>query len=532
MQQFNLVDTASAIFGAHQIKIGGDYRLLTPTFDYAPFVDFTNFRDFAGALAGDAYYIYMARVAGPLHPRVHNLSLFAQDTWRVTNRLTLTYGLRWELNPPPAERDDRGVPVVLDLNNPSAIRLAPAGTPAYRTRYNNFAPRAGVAYRISDSSSFATVIRGGFGVFYDTASDQAFLAYDAYNYPFTASTTTYNTKWPLPSDQRVPPPISYESETYSNLSVFDRNLKSPYTVHWNVTVEQSLGRNQTVSIGYVGAAGRRLYRSLTYPNPGANFENLRVTQSDATSDYNALQVQFQRRFAANLQAIASYTWSHSIDTLSNQNLINFQGQSPSDNRGSSDWDRRHAFTAAVNWDIPFTKNSNAFVNSLTRNWGLDATFRAMASAPIPVMIWTNSLYPPYRPNIVPGQPLWIYSDTLPGGRRINPAAFSAPPENTQGNAPRNFLNGFPLSQLDFALRRNFSLRENLNLQLRAEAFNLFNKPNFADPNGTSYAYNFDSTYGLSTQMLNRALSGVNSGLNQLYQIGGPRSIQLGLKVIF
>lgn len=144
------------------------------------------------------------------------------------------------------------------------------------------------------------------------------------------------------------------------------------------------------------------------------------------------------------------------------------------------------------------------------------------------MIWANSLYPPVRPNLIPGQPLWIESPLLPGGRRINPAAFSAPPQNVQGDVPRNFLRGFGFSQLDLAVRREFAPNERTRLQFRAEAFNALNTPNFADPSGTAYTYSFDSTFGLATRMLNTSLG----GLNKLYQVGGPRSLQFGLKLAF
>lgn len=526
-EQVNLVDTLSFAIGAHHVKFGGDYRLLMPTFDYAPYLEYTDFRNMANAISGNTNYIYLGRTAGPLHPRIFNLSLFAQDTWRATGRLTLTYGLRWEINPPPSERDDRGVPAVVNLNNFSNLALAPAGTSVYRTRYENIAPRAGFAYRFSDSPSFATVLRGGMGVFYHIASDQAFTAYDAFNYPFNASATLYGAHYPLPPDQRAPPPIELERDVYSNLSVFDPDLRSPYTLQWNLTVEQSLGQAQTLSVGYVAATGRRLYRSQNYPEPNPQFQNLRVTRSDADSDYHSLQLQFQRRLSKGIQALVSYTWAHSIDTLSNENLINLPGQRPSDDRASSDWDRRHVFTSAVSWDVPH-KSDGVFSSLPFRNWGMDFTFRALSAAPIPIMIWQNSLYPPVRPNLVANQPLWLYSPTLPGGRQLNPEAFSGPAFNTQGNAPRNFVRGFPLSQLDLAMRRDFRVSEQLTLQFRAEAFNVLNTPNFADPEGTSYSYDFSPAYGISTRMLNRALG----GLNQLYQIGGPRSIQLGLKLSF
>ncbi|HYZ84589.1 MAG TPA: hypothetical protein VE621_09305, partial [Bryobacteraceae bacterium] len=275
------------------------------------------------------------------------------------------------------------------------------------------------------------------------------------------------------------------------------------------------------------AAGRRLYGSRDYSTYGPRFNHLRVTSSDATSDYHSLQTQFKRRFAAGLQALASYTWSHSIDSLTNETLVGLEDQRLSEDRASSDTDRRHMFTAAMSWDIP-AQPSVALARALLRGWGTDFTFRALSAPPIAIMIWPNSLYGAVRPNLVAGQPIWLHGAEFPGGRRLNPAAFQAPARDTQGNAPRNFVRGFGMSQLDLTVRREFGLTERARLQFRAEAFNALNTPNFADPMGTTYAYSFEPTYGLATQMLNTSLG----GLNKLYQSGGPRSLQLGLKLLF
>ncbi|HSE97418.1 MAG TPA: TonB-dependent receptor, partial [Blastocatellia bacterium] len=134
-----------------------------------------------------------------------------------------------------------------------------------------------------------------------------------------------------------------------------------------------------------------------------------------------------------------------------------------------------------------------------------------------------------RPDLVSGVPLYIDDPSVAGGRRINRAAFVTPPPNQQGTLGRNSLRGFAMSQLDFALRRRFQLTEGLNLQLRADFFNVFNHPNFADPNGSlNNALFGNALFGQSLQMLGRSLG----GLNPLYQIGGPRSIQLALKLQF
>jgi hypothetical protein len=134
-----------------------------------------------------------------------------------------------------------------------------------------------------------------------------------------------------------------------------------------------------------------------------------------------------------------------------------------------------------------------------------------------------------RPNLIQGVPLYVDDPLVAGGRRINMAAFSTPPAGQQGNLGRNALRGFSVWQADLALRRQFNLSERLKLQLKAELFNIFNHPNFANPNGN---LSQPATFGQSITMFGRSLSGIGAGLNSLYQIGGPRSIQLAAKIQF
>ena len=135
-----------------------------------------------------------------------------------------------------------------------------------------------------------------------------------------------------------------------------------------------------------------------------------------------------------------------------------------------------------------------------------------------------------RPDLVPGVPLYLSDPTVAGGRRINRAAFVVPAQIRQGKLGYNALRGFGVSQLDLALRRQFDWGEHIKLQLRAEVFNVFNHPNFGNPNNILTG-NF---FGQSTQMLGRSLGagGINGGLSPIYQIGGARSIQLALKLMF
>ncbi len=166
------------------------------------------------------------------------------------------------------------------------------------------------------------------------------------------------------------------------------------------------------------------------------------------------------------------------------------------------------------------------------NWSIDTLFRARTATPVELFTFGSlfGVFTAIRPDLVGGIPLYLDDPSVAGGRRFNPAAFRTAPAGRQGTLGRNVLRGFPVSQIDLALRRQFNFTERFNLQLRAEAFNLFNHPNFGNPNG----FFGSGTFGVSTSMLGRSLGtgGGTGGLSPQYQIGGPRSIQLAIKLNF
>ena len=204
-------------------------------------------------------------------------------------------------------------------------------------------------------------------------------------------------------------------------------------------------------------------------------------------------------------------------------------------RGNSDFDVRHNFAGAITYDILIPKSNN-FVDAIAQNWGLDV--RANARTALPVVTTSNvynitsgTLIDPItgtqlarRANLIPGVPVYIDDPTVPGGRIINRAAFAVPLPGQDGTLGRNIIRGFPFWQVDLALRRQFRLKDKLALQFRAEAFNVFNHPNF----GTVQTSLTSPTFGRATEMLNTRLG----GLNPLYQVGGPRSMQFALKLQF
>ena len=524
-RQVNLVDNLSFNTGGHAFKFGVDYRRLTPVIDSRRYLLQFSFADIGSAIAGRASSVRIDTSSGPRYPLFTNFSAYAQDTWRITPRVTFTYGLRWEVNPPPTERKGRDALAVDQVDNPNTIKLRPQGTPLWQTTYNNFSPRVGVAYQLSQIKGWETVLRGGAGMFYDIGSSQAGSAWGPYT-PFSSFKRWNAVTYPLD------PPSLYDPAPFNldppyTIYAFDPHLKLPITYQWNFAIEQSINSNQTLSISYVGAAGRRLLLTDYLNNPNPNFTYIYLIRNAATSDYHALQAEFQRRLSRRLQALVAYTWAHSIDISSDEgsNGIRSDKMDPALNRGSSDYDIRHTLNAAVTYDLP-TSSIGRVVDSILGRWSVDVLFKAHSGAPINVYSsreLTDIGVQSARPDLVLGVPLWIDAPTVAGGKRLNRGAFSIP-VGRQGSLGRNALRGFGAWQLDLALRRQFNFTERFNLQLRAEAFNIFNHPNFGIPDTTlTSAY-----FGRSTKMLGRSLG----GLNALYQVGGPRSLQMALKLQF
>lgn len=545
-RQINVVDNLSWQKGSHALKFGVDFRRLFPTYKPEAYEQFAFFKSVPSAMLGVGSGTILA--FAPVDALFRNLGAFAQDTWRARPRLTLTSGLRWDLDLPPATLDGPDIPGVTgySLTDFSHLAIAPPGTPPFKTTYKNLAPRLGLAYSIRQKADWQMVLRTGFGVFFDLASSEAGNLIGGNEPPFGNSTSV--SKQPFPwSSSEIAVPVIPSVGSLSNVLAFNPNLKLPYTLEWNVALEQAVGRDQMISATYVGAVGRRLIQTTEVISPTSN-PNLfgAFVDNTATSDYHALQAQFERRLSGGLQALASYTFSHSIDDGSNggfgvgndENL----GLPGSSTRGPSDFDVRHAFTAGMTYDLPVPWKGR-FVGPLLHSWSIQ-TFLTARTAP-PVNVTDANFFEldqgvevSIRPDVVPGEPLYLYGQQYPGGRAFNPAAFADPPTDPstgnplrEGDLARNALRGFGAVQWDFALHRDFPLHELLRLQFRAEFFNILNHPNFGPPNNQFGQAGF----GRSMQTLGESLANVSlgsGGFDPLYQIGGPRSTQLALRLMF
>ncbi|WP_321475856.1 TonB-dependent receptor domain-containing protein [uncultured Paludibaculum sp.] len=525
--QINITDSLSAYFGSHRIKFGLDYRRLATSQPSAELYQFAIFNSLAELTSNTPGNVTLERFTGAVAPVYQNFSLFVQDEWRLKPRLTLSAGLRWDVNPAPADANGNQPYNANQLDNIATIALAPQGDPLFKTRWANLAPRLGLAWQARQNNrGFDTVVRLGAGLFYDTANSNASMGYFGVGRASALRYLSNSSAFPAsPSQFALLKPEDISTPYNFTLYAIDRNMKSPYTMSWSAAMEQGLGQAQTLAVTYIGSGSRQLPVAwtinaalLSAVNP--NFINwgMGYTTNAANSGHQALQFQFQRRMARGLQASVSHTWAHTIDDATN----NFTTSKLL--RGDSDYDVRHNFQAAVTWDVPGR-------HLLTRDWSLDTRFVSRSGLPVDIL-GTTAVDPTlgiqvsYQPNVVAGQPLYLYNGALPGGRAINFNAFSSAPAGMQGNSGRNIARGFGATQLDLAVRRDFVITERFRLQLRAEGFNILNHPIFGS------IYNQLSVgaarFGLAYNTMNTQLGGLNS----LYQMGGPRSLQLALKLRF
>jgi hypothetical protein len=501
--QWNVIPTAVFSIGSHQIRGGMDWRRLTP-----------QRQDRAGSISVLAESLadligvrnLWIAIAPPQvsHSTVEEYSAFLQDTWRIHPRLTATFGMRWEFSPAPSFfLEETG-----GQDRSTGVNFDPTRQAVWQTRYRYFAPRVGLSF--SPTASGKTVLRGGYGIYYSSSLS---VATDLVNGgPFSLSQFT-----------------SGRNGIFSTLLSygFANDLRLPRIQQWSGSIEHVFGTRDVLSLAYTGSRGRELLRR-EIGGPGSNDSfQLALVSNHSSSDYHGLQLQYRRRLSQGFQALAGYSWAHSIDDGSSDAALFWVGGglTPSRDRANSDFDVRHSFSAALNYE--FGKNAR-----FLEGWALDGMLRARTGFPITVLNAEHSLgiafSNVFRPNRVGGQPLWINDPTVPGGRTLNTQAFQMVPG--QGNLGRNAIMGFGMSQIDLALRRDWRFAEKRTLQFRAEAFNLFNQVNFGDP----VRFLSNPLFGQSPSLLNLMLGtgSPGSGLTPVLQSGGPRSVQLVLRFRF
>ncbi|HEX5483955.1 MAG TPA: carboxypeptidase regulatory-like domain-containing protein [Terriglobia bacterium] len=536
---FQWMSDWTKISGDHTIKWGGEFQaaqnLRLPSDQHragvyafnssvtASFTDPSSGLGLASFLLGDpSSFNRFAQASTNQQDRQKRMFYYGQDTWRVTPKLTLSYGIRWDtwfadksLHPGQGGRYDIGNNFVFI---PGIGGVSESGN--VRTQWHNFDPRFAIAYAIRPN----TVIRTGWGrSYYQGTFGWTFnyLAADTYpsivsqqlNSPLTffpvqfaagapASSPSLGTAPPLPVFPTVSSTGVIPLPDGIGTPYINANQKIPYVDSYNFTVEHAFSNTLTASIGYVGNQGRNLNMGWNMnepiPGPGPNearqpyFAQFGLTQTIfdkcdcESSNYNALQIQATKKFSKNLSFIANYTWQKAMD-FGEFGTPTDQYNTKLD-YGPASFNRSNVFTLGHTYYLPFGKgqhwagNVTGVVGHVISGWQWSGFTTLETGMPFNATLASNASLNSFmslRPDQV-GKP---FTGTMHDRNQwFNPAAFAVPGDFLFGNAPRNTLAGPPLFSADWALAKNFQITEQANLQFRWEVYNTFNYTNLALPN--------------------------------------------------
>ena len=450
--------------------------------------------------------------------RENLFAFYAQDDWKISRRLTLNLGLRYEPITVPTEVNGK----ISNMRNPNTDKTSTVGYPFFvNPSIKNFAPRVGFAWDVFGNGN--TSLRGGFGVFYQNPVPNDVRYPMSQQPPFFKAGIDFFPPVPFPDAFGA---IGADVLHLVPIQIYEYNPKPTYVMQWNIAIERQIGWGATVHFGYAGSAGVHLLTngdvntSASYtilpngekffpPNAPARNPNFGGPISEyrfnGNSSYNALQVSVQRRLANGLQFQSSYTYSHSIDDASDGlgGLLGNSLQYPQDaynlaaEKASSIFDIRHDFAAAVTYELPFKAGPKyggravKLGGAIVAGWQLNMIFSARSGLPFTPAIGSfnnsrdgNTADYAERPNYAPG-----FSGSVVTGNPahyINLNAFALAPAGQYGNVGRNVLVGPGLFTTDLSLFKTlFSVGDRFKAQFRAEAFNVLNRGNFALPADTT-----------------------------------------------
>jgi len=453
---------------------------------------------------------------------------FVQDKWQVSRRLTLSYGLRYEL--PTVPYTINGVATEL---NPSQTALV-GGTPGFHfiaPNHNDWAPRVGFAYRFNEK----TVFRGGGGIYYNPNQTNSYTFLNT-NPPYTTILTcSYTVGLTIPTlSNPIVPGVCPTAPTAGTTVTDPWHQPTPRMNQWSAGLERQLWNGAGFEVQYLGSHAYHLDRSFynntpLLPGPGSVntrrpnslFGVIRTINMDEIANYESMTLVFRQRFSHGLSLNANYTWSHTLDVSTDSN----GGGTPMNpywwraDYGNSNWDIRHRFVATFVYDIPFFKLSNPVLNGIFTHWQSNGIVTLQTGIPFNVSTGTDTANTgssgTYRPDLVKPPTDNCGRNHLLGC--IDASAFTVqdlypitPTNYNYGNAGRNLLHGPGAETVNFSLFKNIPIRERLRFQFRFETFALFNHTNFSNPSAT-----------LGT-----------SSFGNITSATGNRNIQLGAKLMF
>ena len=550
--QYQFVDDYSWTRGAHSLKFGGNFRRYDIT-DYTfsvlnnPETIISDVPSFYDGVAAVFAQNFPSRATEPV--ALWGLGLYAQDEWRVNKSLKLTFAIRAEHNSNPncnlncaSYLSSPFVATSTDPNTPYNQMITSNQAGVFRgTDTINWAPRFGFAW--SPGGSDKTVVRGGFGIFYD-AFPSIYADNSMTNLPNLvpevlfgvpwADNTTSAGAWSMASTSAAAirsgfangasfnslsasVPTGFSSPSVDN---FNGTFHTPRYQEWSLQLEQQLDDKSSFTLAYVGNHGINI-PVTNYPNaftasglvnggiPGAplsgNFSTVAEVYSGAVSNFNGLTASYQRRLTYGFTIQASYTWSHSLDEVSNNGvqgtpyngLTSLQYQiNPfclaCSNYGNADYDIRNSFNASFVWNTPF-KFSNKYANGAFGGWTISQNFFARSGLPLTVLdssAGLNNYAPtPYFPAEVVGNGQGACNQ-YGTGCLVSSGFVTANGATVFPNQIRNQFRGPGFFDSDFTINKNFKLTERMAFGVGANFYNVFNHPNFASPVDTFGAANF------------------------------------------
>jgi outer membrane receptor protein involved in Fe transport len=549
--------------GRHTIKYGADMRRRQLTqyqtnrgngrFNFAR--TFTDNPNNANA-TGDAMAALILGTAGTIEQdftlfapgiRIWEYNFFVQDDWRVNDRLTVNFGVRYEYDTPSTEVTNRWT----NYDVVQARLLISGFNSDARTGVNgdknNFGPRLGFAYKLRPG----TILRGGAGVFYNPAGSEGVMLRRHRQLPFGPINVIDINQF-VANPRRVSdglPPIpslnfaASVANPVGNFLSVDSNFRSGIAQQYNLQIQQQLPKELVFKIGYVGNMGRRLDNSYNFnqPIPGAGapaprrplfaqapgIVNVDYNVSDGLSSYHSLQTTIERRFSSGLGFLTAFTWAHSIDNVANQFGGADNGPIPQDrrfrnaDRGTSGHDIQRRLVHSMNYELPFGQGrkfaaGNKLLNNLIGNWDTNLIVAAQSGLPFTPVLGSSvsnaggSRPDRYKSGTIDKPTIARWFDTS-FGTAAGGAAWGAPTIFTFGNSARNILRGPGRTNVDFSIFKNFLITENWKLQFRTEVFNLFNHAQFDLPNPNVGTPN----------------AGIITGI-----VGTPRQMQFALRLSF
>ena len=557
-------DQVSYNFGKHAVMFGADIRRMTigRSAGNTPRGQFAFNGTYTGNAAADFIAGYVYQTTTPVFQVKGSVGewrngFFVQDTWQASQKLTLQYGVRYEL--PLVPYSLNGYARIL---NPTYTALIPTSTatsgaafvptPGFKFHDSNLdlvSPRLGIAYRANER----VVFRGGGGIYYNPNHLNSFTLAST-NYPLATSVTyTYNTGAngtltfdnPTGGQAAAGPLVAGTPGTYVSAFNDNRYLPTPRLYQWNADSGVELWNGGALELQYLGSKAIDLDRSY-YPNqpapmvrtttnrdrPYQLFGQIRQINNDSFSTYHGLSAIYRQRVYHGLEAMLGYTWAHNMDTSADSNgggTAMIQNDLRAD-YADSNWDIRHRFVGTVTYAMPDFHRLGAVGNSLLGGWHLNTIVTLQTGTPYNVAISDDRAHVlgigTQRPNLVHGYLNTCGRSTVINNQRcIDTTAFSLPALGTFGDIHRNVMHGPGFENVNFSVNKDFALFERVKLQLRAEAFNLFNHANVGNPNSTLPNYN--NTLG------NFNFTGSNFGtissMSYLYQ---PRALQLAGKINF